>query len=225
MYDRTVIGTAMATLALVLCPLAAQAQAQAAAQVQAPAHTDAAAPDSADSAYEAMKSAEDAELRDVRENGPKKRFVLPMFKASGDAPSRASISAPAYAPGAFVLEMVGKGDTIAMKMNGFNMSPVMDGNGSIHRFVGRVQMMAPGNVSVTFVGEGGASERLTFARLADIGYVHLRGRGQVVMPDGSTVSLPPAASRTPDRRKKTATGTPSVAKQKGSPAVAPASRP
>lgn len=53
----------------------------------------------------------------------------------------------------------------------------------IYRYAGEVRM-GP----YTFIGEGDKANRLTFAAI-DSGYVYLRGKGKVVLPDGRTVSL------------------------------------
>ncbi len=53
----------------------------------------------------------------------------------------------------------------------------------IYRYAGEVKM-GP----YTFIGEGDKTNRLTFAFI-DSGYVYLRGKGKVVLPDGRTVSL------------------------------------
>ena len=55
----------------------------------------------------------------------------------------------------------------------------------IHRFRGKVPIAS----GYTFVGEGDNLNLLTFARLPDLGYVYLRGKGQVILPTGDVVKL------------------------------------
>lgn len=53
----------------------------------------------------------------------------------------------------------------------------------IYRYDGEVKM-GP----YTFIGEGDKTNRLTFVFL-DVGYVYLRGKGKVLLPNGQTVAL------------------------------------
>lgn len=186
----TVGGVLCSGLLALLLPAPAFAQDAAAASP----------PKMTDAEYATMRAAEDAELRDVRENGPKGRLTLSMFSATKDAASRTTISAPAIAPivpGVVVFEMLGPGDAIAM--NGFGGPPAIFGDGSIHRYAGTVSMRGAAETMVIFSGDGGPSDRLTFASIAGVGYVYLRGQGRVRLPDGTEVGLPRKAAVGPGK--------------------------
>jgi hypothetical protein len=57
-------------------------------------------------------------------------------------------------------------------------------DGSVHRIMGRVVM---GQYS--FLSEGPKTARLTFGVVRNAGYVYLRGKGTVALPDGTSVKL------------------------------------
>jgi len=82
------------------------------------------------------------------------------------------------------------GDRILM-MNPFSggseSAQVLLGDGSIQRFAGKVSCGLPGGY--TFTGEGDDLNLLTFGMLKGVGYVHLRGKGKVIMQDGKEVKL------------------------------------
>ncbi|RJQ51373.1 MAG: hypothetical protein C4526_10335 [Nitrospiraceae bacterium] len=58
------------------------------------------------------------------------------------------------------------------------------GNGSIHEIYGSVRI---GNYN--FLNEGDKSDRLNFGIIESYGYVYLRGKGKVILPDGTEVKL------------------------------------
>jgi len=58
-------------------------------------------------------------------------------------------------------------------------------NVTIHRFRGKV----PISEGYTFIGEGDDLNLLTFVRIPDVGYIYLRGIGQVIFPNGDVVKL------------------------------------
>lgn len=58
-------------------------------------------------------------------------------------------------------------------------------NVKIHRFRNRVST----TLGYVFIGEGDDLNLLTFVRLSDVGYVYLRGKGQVILPTGEVVKL------------------------------------
>ena len=58
-------------------------------------------------------------------------------------------------------------------------------NVTIHRFRNRVSI----EEGYTFIGEGDDLNLLTFVRIPQVGYIYLRGIGQVIFPNGDVVEL------------------------------------
>ena len=58
-------------------------------------------------------------------------------------------------------------------------------NVQIHRFRNKVATTS----GYIFIGEGDDLNLLTFARLVNVGYLYLRGKGQVILPNGEEVKL------------------------------------
>mgnify|MGYP001767077101 CR=1 FL=1 len=58
-------------------------------------------------------------------------------------------------------------------------------NLTVHRFRGRVTTA----LGYVFIGEGDDLNLLTFVRIPNVGYIYLRGIGQVILPSGETVKL------------------------------------
>jgi hypothetical protein len=66
-------------------------------------------------------------------------------------------------------------------------------NQKVWRFRGKVPLQvqdtAGATVTYTFYGEGDDLNLLTFGRFPEVGFVYLRGKGRLVLPDGSEVKL------------------------------------
>jgi hypothetical protein len=65
-------------------------------------------------------------------------------------------------------------------------------DGSVHRIRGKVTMG-----EYTFLSEGDQLNRLTFGIVKDIGYVYVRGRGAVTLPNGEKIELGTGLTRPP----------------------------
>jgi hypothetical protein len=71
----------------------------------------------------------------------------------------------------------------AFEQGSADFSTLIYGQGSIHRFDGKVK-----RDGYTFLGEGQKFDRLTFV-LIDQGYVYVRGKGRVISPEGKEAKL------------------------------------
>jgi hypothetical protein len=74
------------------------------------------------------------------------------------------------------------GDRMPSKRGDYVGWPCTDG--SVHRIKGTIT-----TDTCTLINEGAESERLTFAVIQPHGYVYLRGKGKVILPDGREVAL------------------------------------
>jgi len=139
--------------------------------------------------------------REIRLHGPGDRFVIKHVKPDGGSGSVTLCSKDAEWPnreGALVysgqflvvlrLEFPGDGFTMGYA---FPSPEVPWGDGSIHRYFGPVKHSWPTGYGLMFESNSNRGNRLTFAVIEGIGYVHLRGSGSVkefhlVSQDGNT---------------------------------------
>jgi hypothetical protein len=127
------------------------------------------------------------EIRAARKQGlPIARLKLEAFEVDPRAPGPARFTTHMQ-NGSQVLSMDFPKDGILMSYDNPASAPAVFGDGSVHRFKGTVEA-GKGDV-LQFIGEDDPLHLLTFAAVKDVGYVYLRGRGQVKFRNGSSVSL------------------------------------
>lgn len=135
-------------------------------------------------------------VEDIAKNGVGDRFVLTesMLAFPTDAVSFYGSSSASST----TIQMDGRGIpvptaeffrdsesyTVLQLFTGGRLLCIPAGDGCVHRYQGEVRLR-----DFTLVGDGDWSNRLTFAVIEDVGYVFLRGKGRVEMPDGRTISL------------------------------------
>lgn len=125
---------------------------------------------------------EKAIVREILSNGVGDRLVIPGVFTSNASPSAATLSSPGEGS-AFWSTMELPSDGIPI----INSQPDIFGYKSIHRFDGEFKFEK--NNLPTFIGKGSIENRLTFVLVKDIGYVYVRGFGEVIFPDGRKVKL------------------------------------
>lgn len=120
-------------------------------------------------------------ISEIKSKGVGNRFIIKEMTVG--AGSSGSVTLQEAAPGLMMLSMEFPGDSTPVSMGGSNI-PL--GDGSIHRFVGKVELDAEGN---TVIGEGDKLNRLSFCLIKDIGYVYLRGKGKVLLKNKKEVTI------------------------------------
>lgn len=129
-----------------------------------------------DEATRIVPKIEQAAIAEIRSGGAGSRYVL---KTPVGGPS-ASNTMKQHASGDFEFTTEFPDDRIIIGSAGFPDPPV--GDGSVQRYDGRLELV-PGLMII--IGEGDKAHRLTFAVVQGLGYVHIRGKGQVLLgPEG-----------------------------------------
>ena len=131
-------------------------------------------------------------IEEIIAKGVKNRFVIKKITpAIDDSPYSFTIESTKKGQ---ILRTEFPGDKIPMFLSphpalGIMLKPViMFTPGSIHRFVGKVNLEIDGQI-YSFIGEGDKLHRLTFGIIKNIGYVYLRGKGRVILKNGKEVKL------------------------------------
>ncbi|MBN1273651.1 MAG: SPOR domain-containing protein [Candidatus Aminicenantes bacterium] len=132
---------------------------------------------------------ENEAVRKIEQEGIRQRFTVEQFGPRKNvAPSRITLSQTNLDSISVDTEYLE--DNIAQKGQ---LGPDIWGRGSIHRFMGRVELKVENADKKTerfvFISEGEKDNRLTFW-VGNDAYVYLRGKGRVVMPSGTQIVLP-----------------------------------
>jgi hypothetical protein len=123
-------------------------------------------------------------INDISENGVGSRFVIrEVIAQEGAKPSAITMSALPYLKGVVEYGFDFPSDVI---IQGSYRRP-MFGSGSVHRFNGTINFRT-GPYTQIF-GQGGKTHRLTFAVIEGVGYVHIRGNGNILRDDSTKVDL------------------------------------
>ncbi|MFW6129340.1 MAG: SPOR domain-containing protein, partial [Candidatus Aminicenantaceae bacterium] len=128
-------------------------------------------------------------IEEIKKQGPENRFMIKEFNPQAKIPpSRVTIKQ--HSTDSISAKTEFPDDTVA---NYDKSNKSIWGKESIHRFEGRVELKveAPDGTykTYTFIGEGSKLNRLTFL-LTEQGYVYMRGKGKVVLPNGTQIFLP-----------------------------------
>jgi len=129
---------------------------------------------------EQVQSEEQAIADEIMRGGVGSRVVVTGVSTQSGSPSAVTIS---DLGGVWSLDLELPSDHVPQR----NMQDILFGHGSIHRFAGEVRFDS--KKLPVFVGTGDERNRLTFLLLKDIGYVYVRGLGQLIFPGGRTVNL------------------------------------
>lgn len=117
-----------------------------------------------------------------------KGIILDLVSYQTEFPNDTIVRSMPFVSGGYLL---GSGNGIIRAAQLFDPNTVSDSNclgeGSIHRFDGLVKLDIK-EYSYIF-GEGDKLNRFTFALLKDIGYVYLRGKGQLIKEDSKVIKF------------------------------------
>lgn len=123
---------------------------------------------------------EDIIIEEIINEGIGDRFVIEEIKPRDDGTEcRLTIKEVTSLTSRYVTEF--PEDKILFSMFG---KPELWGKFSIHRYDGRIKYAD----NYCFIGEGDIMNRLTFV-LLDEGYVYVRGKGRVILPNKEEVEL------------------------------------
>ncbi len=123
-------------------------------------------------------------INEIKSKGFGNRFVIKEIISQPGFSGSLTIEVPPrenLPEGIRMLSMEFPHDQIPISTEG---SQLPMGDSSIHRFSGKIK-----EFGYAFIGEGDKLNRLTFCLIRDKGYVYLRGKGKVILPNGQEVKL------------------------------------
>lgn len=145
---------------------------------------------------EEVPAVEAALVRELKNQGAAKRFAIPELLPTAEAAEGGLVFSEG-ADGTIKVSTEFTGDLLLIGGGlAFTLQEPLELHGEIslqedvynvriHRFRGKVPI-ASGYV---FVGEGDDLNLLTFARISNVGYLYLRGQGQVILPNGEAIKF------------------------------------
>ena len=145
---------------------------------------------------EEVPAVEAALVRDLKNQGVANRFAIPELLPTAEA-AEGGIVFSEGADGTLKVStefagdllLVGGGLAITLQepleLHGKISLLEEVYNVQIHRFRGKVPIAA----GYVFVGVGDDLNLLTFARIPNVGYLYLRGMGQVILPNGEAIQF------------------------------------
>lgn len=143
----------------------------------------------------AVVKAEELLIDEIKNKGAGTRYVIEEFEAEPNTPSSKTTfqrkiitdaeGKTVILPGVeFITEF--PNDQFPLSLD-LPVQPKIFGDGSIHRFNGEISMNRGKYQAI--VGEGDRLNRLTFGLFKEVGYVYVRGKGKLLLKDGSEIKL------------------------------------
>jgi len=131
--------------------------------------------------YKAIPKLEDLLIKEIEEQGPHDRFVIKALMPTGNEGIAGVTFSEGDTPGTFKVTTEFPGDAIMVTGGGpFNTR--------VHRYRGKIPV-GGALEGYVFIGVNDKLTLLTFAQVRDVGYVYLRGRGKIILPNGREVLL------------------------------------
>jgi hypothetical protein len=124
-------------------------------------------------------------IKNILANGPGERFVIRKVRADKNDPACSATIMKSSASGMLKFKNEFPTDQLLFSLAG---SPILSGNGSVHRYKGRVNVIL-GDDFTHVVSKDNKAYRLTFAVVAGYGYIYVRGKGKLIKRDGSEIRL------------------------------------
>ncbi len=110
------------------------------------------------------------------------KFIISDIRVTDTLPIRGLMSTHDVSSGILSLSMESGDDFIPITNN----EPQLWGNGSLHRYSGRVVIP---ELHITVFGEGDGDDRLEFLVVKNVGYIYIHGKGRVIQNNGKEVRL------------------------------------